>query len=387
MEFWEALELNGGIPLGDDLHPDAVMLTRQLDKINATLAAYNAAGPGRRRGASEELGELMIALPPLLWAYYKMRLGRTFNKRAVKKGLSSSVVYSNLFILVIFARVAVPRLLAANTVDELFDAAGAVGIPDRATLGSYLGNLERFDPVLKVACFTLAFIVEKVFMVTEFLPIQIGLKTVSPLIFGGVVQGALAAGFCETLAAATNFAIGKFFLAQRVSDFSLFGGEPWGKAKWFAKISKAAEQDGFKLALLLRLAPVLPLPFDSYWYLLGALPVKFLEFFAGHFIGCLKTCFLDASFGQLLLATVAPDNELVKSQAQSIVAAETFAFAVVAVLVSTVATRLINEVLELDTEEEEPEPEVFDPIGGLATVGDAPLVVKPAEPVVARRAD
>jgi len=29
--------------------------------------------------------------------------------------------------------------------------------------------------------------------------------------------------------------------------------------------SEAATDDGFRLVLLLRLAPVLPLPFDSYW--------------------------------------------------------------------------------------------------------------------------
>ncbi|CAE7208276.1 CPK1 [Symbiodinium sp. KB8] len=192
-------------------------------------------------------------------------------------------------------------------------------------------------------------------MLTEFLPIQIALKTLAPIIFGGLVQGALASAATETLAATSNFIIGRSFLADRLRGFSVFGSEPVGKASWFYSLERAAkdflmkakdgreacsvfsieavadqpllqfalQDDGARLTLLLRLAPVLPLPFDSYWYLLGALDVGLGDFAAAHFIGCLKT-------------------------AQQIVLVESIAFAVVAILVSTVATRLINELLGLE---------------------------------------
>ncbi|CAK9070969.1 unnamed protein product [Durusdinium trenchii] len=140
------------------------------------------------------------------------------------------------------------------------------------------------------------------------------------------------------------------FVEDKLEGFSVFGSEPLGKALWFNKLQKAAKEDGARLSLLLRLSPVLPIPFDSYWYLLGALPVELWDFAAAHFAGCLKTAFLDASFGMLLLTSVGNDGSVVQSQAQQIVLVESVAFAIVAVLVSTVATRLINELLGLDEE-------------------------------------
>eukprot|EP00913_Durusdinium_trenchii_P035201 g32931.t1 len=171
-----------------------------------------------------------------------------------------------------------------------------------------LQSIADYDTALKITLYIAAFIVEKLLMLTEFLPIQIALKTLAPIIFGGLVQ---------------------------------------------------VKEDGARLSLLLRLSPVLPIPFDSYWYLLGALPVELWDFAAAHFAGCLKTAFLDASFGMLLLTSVGNDGSVVQSQAQQIVLVESVAFAIVAVLVSTVATRLINELLGLDEEEpQEPPPKV-----------------------------
>lgn len=60
----------------------------------------------------------------------------------------------------------------------------------------------------------------------------------------------------------------------------------------------------------------------------------------------------------LLLTSVGNDGSVVQTQAQQIVLVESIAFAVVAVLVSTVATRLINELLGLDEVTPETEPKV-----------------------------
>jgi len=283
-----------------------------------------------------------------------MRFTSVFDKPPVKRGLSSTAVYANLALLAVFARVVAPRLLAADNLDEFFEAVQPLGVPDRASLMGILQSIAEYDPGVKILLYVAIFIVEKLFMLTEFLPIQIILKTLAPIIFGGLVQGALASAATETLAASCNFLIGRNFLKDQLESFSVFGSEPIGKAQWFTKLQKAAKEDGLRLALLLRLSPVLPIPFDSYWYLLGALPLKLTDFVIAHFAACLKTAFLDASFGMLLLTSVGNDGSVVQTQAQQIVLVESIAFAVVAVLVSTVATRLINELLGLD-EVQEPE--------------------------------
>lgn len=112
------------------------------------------------------------------------------------------------------------------------------------------------------------------------------------------------------------------------------------------RLEKAAEKDGFKLVLLLRLARILPLPFDSQWYILGALPVRLEQFFAAHWLGCLKTAFLDASIGLVLLSTAGV--EFADGASQNIIYAESAAFTVVAILVQTFATNLVKDILGLD---------------------------------------
>lgn len=99
------------------------------------------------------------------------------------------------------------------------------------------------------------------------------------------------------------------------------------------------------MTLLLRLSHILPVPFDSYWYILGALPVGVLEFVAAHWIGCLKTAFLDASLGLLLLTSVVNFDGAEK---QNIIVAESLGFAIVALLVQNFATTLVKDILGLE---------------------------------------
>jgi len=354
VEFWDALELWNAVPLKNDTHPDAVALQTQINSINKTLEEIQDARKIglRGTGASDRLGRLLEPLLGLTVAYYQMRIARTFSKRVVKKGLSSSVFYLSVGIAIFFFRVVLPRLLVAENLDDVFAAAELVGIPDRATLATGLEAIQAYDGLTKIACYVLAFLVEKLILLSDILPIQIALKTVSPVIFGGLLEGALASAFCETLAAFCNFLLGRAFLTQRLQDLSFFGSPPLKEATWYGALSRSAAQDGFRLVLLLRLAPILPLPFDSYWYMLGALPTPPVEFLFAHFLGCLKTAFLDASFGVLLLTSIDPGNMSLKSQTQQLVLVETAAFAIIAVLVGTVATRLINDMLELDEDEE-----------------------------------
>lgn len=345
--FFDALEIVNATPLRNDTAKEAVDFVAQLDLWNSSLREMkeDASRTGRvRPGANERVSALFSPLPGLALAYYRMRVTRTLSKPVIRKGLASGIVYGNVALIAFFLRVVAPRILAAGSSDELFKALGSVGVPDRTSLDAALDAVRAYDGTTKVLLYTLAFSLEKLTMVSDVLPIQIILKTVAPLLFGGLVQGALASAACETLGACCNFAVGRTFLTTRLREFAPFGGEPLGKASWFGAMERAAKEDGGRLVLLLRLAPVIPLPFDSYWYLLGALSVSLSEFAGGHFLGCLKTSFLDACFGELLLTTVAPDA--VQSQAQQIVLVETIAFTAVALLVSAVATRLASDLFD-----------------------------------------
>jgi len=359
-EFWDALEIWNAPSLREDKRPEAVELSQLLERVNATALKANAETGEAKTRTRQDLSDLLELLPSVTIAYYRMRFTSVFDKAPVKRGLSSTAVYANLALLAVFVRVVAPRLLAADNLDEFFEAVQPLGVPDRASLMSILQSVAGYDTVTKIGLYVLAFVAEKLFMLTEFLPVQIALKTLAPIIFGGLVQGALASAATETLAATSNFIIGRSFLTDRLRGFSVFGSEPVGKASWFHSLERAAKDDGARLTLLLRLAPVLPLPFDSYWYLLGALDVGLGDFAAAHFAGCLKTAFLDASFGMLLLTSVGNDGSAVQSQAQQIVLVESIAFAVVAILVSTVATRLINELLGLLDEDASREAESKD---------------------------
>eukprot|EP00438_Fugacium_kawagutii_P032770 Skav206039 [mRNA] locus=scaffold1314:510171:513430:- [translate_table: standard] len=165
---------------------------------------------------------------------------------------------------------------------------------------SILQSIADYDTVLKIVLYVAIFIVEKLCLNFVRL-LTLVLEKMC------LVQGALASAATETLAACCNFLIGRNFLKEtamtgapverkcmedQLEGFSVFGSEPLGKAQWFGKLQKAAKEDGLRLSLLLRLSPVLPIPFDSYWYreyLLGALPVGLWDFAIAHFAACLKT--------------------------------------------------------------------------------------------------
>lgn len=67
--------------------------------------------------------------------------------------------------------------------------------------------------------------------------------------------------------------------------------------------------------LLMRLAPLLPIPVDAHWYVAGTTPVRYWEFFAAHFIGTLKVAILDAYLGSLLLQVLSASRH---SEAQTL---------------------------------------------------------------------
>lgn len=345
-EFWDDLEVF--LPLEKDQAPEAVALMNQTKKVEKLTEEQDAllAKKSYLRGRSDEaLGDELNKLQNLSYEYWKMRVYRVFSKESVKQGFVSFLTYGNAIFILIFLRTVVPRLLVISSMDDFFGFANEIGVPSRQTLNDVIRNLASYGLPLKVGIYTLAFIFEKLTLISEILPVQVALKTMSPVVFGGLIPGALISATCETIGATVNFFIGRQFFFQRVRDFQLPGEPVLGDAPWFSRLEKAAETEGFKMTLLLRLSHILRVPFDSYWYILGALPVGVLEFVAAHWIGCLKTAFLDASLGLLLLTSVVNFDGAEK---QNIIVAESLGFAIVALLVQTFATTLVKDILGLE---------------------------------------
>jgi len=343
--YWEALELF--LPLDEDPSDEAVALVTQeqlIDQMREEQEAVVAKKSYMRVKADNELGAELGKMPGLVLSYWTMRITRILSKEKVREGFVSFLTYGNIIFIVLFLRTVVPRLLVVSSLDDLFAVANDVGMPSQNNLRAAIEYLQALDFGTKVALYTAAFVVEKLTLISEILPVQVGLKTISPLLFGGLVPGALISATCETVGAAVNFLVGRSLFTQKLKELSIFGGEPLGEAAWFGRLESAAERDGFQLSLLLRLAHILPLPFDSYWYILGALPVALPAFVAAHWVGCLKTAFLDASLGEVLLTSVGVEG----GPKQSFVVAETIAFTVVAILVQTTATGLAKDLLGLE---------------------------------------
>lgn len=349
-KFWDSFELF--LPIEEDSAPEAQELlnqTKLVDKMTQEQEDLLARKSYLRGKADQTLGKELDKLQGLVFAYWTMRLTRIVNKESIRKGFVSALTYGNVIFVAIFLRTVVPRLLLVTNMDDFLGIANEIGIPSKGNLLAAIDGLQQYDFLVKVACFTLAFIVEKVTLISEILPIQVGLKALAPVVFGGLVPGALVAATCETVGAMVNFFVGRTLLADRLRGIAFFGGPPVGESAWFGRLEGAAEKNGFQLTLLLRLSHILPIPFDSYWYILGSLPVRAVDFVAAHWLGCLKTSFLDACLGVLLLtsAGLSMDGE----EKQQIIFAESIGFAVVAFLVQTFATGLAKDILGLEDEE------------------------------------
>jgi len=276
-----------------------------------------------------------------------MCFGRIFNKDSVKKGFVSVLPHGNFILIAIFLRTVVPRLLLVSNMGDFLAVASEIGTPGKSNLVAALESLQSHDLLPKLGLYTLAFIVEKVMLISEVLPLQVCLKTIAPVLFGGLLPGALLSSTAETVGAAVNFFIGRAFFTQRVRALTFFWDtKPLGEAPWFGRLERAAEKDGFKLTFLLRLSHILPIPFDACWYILGALPVRPWEFVAAHWLGCLKTAFLDACLGMLLLTSAG--LSVGGEETQHIIAAKSIAFAVVAFLLQSFATKLAKDILGLE---------------------------------------
>jgi len=308
--------------------PEAVALNAKLEALKADPKAVS-------------LTELLS----MTGEYYGASYDRIMSRPAVKEGLPLIFSAANASIVLLLLRLLLPRLLAIESMNDLYDFAPELGLPSKTELMQYIEYAQNMDYATKFLLFLLVICIEKVTLIGEFIPVGIVLPSISPVLFGGVIEGTLISAFCATFGSSINFVIGKNFLYERVLDLEIFGQPPVKNTTWYRALSANIEKDGFKAALLLRLAPVLPIPIDAHWYVSGCTPLKLPTFFCAYFVGALKATFLDAYLGSLLTSGLAGE-EAVSGSTRVIVIVETVAILLVSVLVTQYALGLFNEMMQ-----------------------------------------
>eukprot|EP00438_Fugacium_kawagutii_P003891 Skav214796 [mRNA] locus=scaffold3312:69078:77592:+ [translate_table: standard] len=167
------------------------------------------------------------------YEYWKMRIYRVFSKESVKQGFVSFLTYGNAIFILIFLRTVVPRLLVISSMDDFFGFANEIGVPNRQTLNDVIRNLSSYDSFFKVGIYTLAFIFEKLTLISEILPVQVALKTMSPVVFGGLIPGALVAATCETIGATSTSSSAETSSFNVCASFSCPGSRFWATRPGF----------------------------------------------------------------------------------------------------------------------------------------------------------
>jgi uncharacterized membrane protein YdjX (TVP38/TMEM64 family) len=344
------------------------------DKMAEAVALNSALDETAKLDSLESQLGRMASLANLTLSYYKAAGSRIANAPAVQSRMDGVFVAVNGVIVLLVLRLFLPRLLAIQTMQDLYDFAPELGLPSRAELLSYVDYAQSMDYATKLVLFLLVIIVEKLTLVGEFLPVGIVLPAISPLLFGGVLEGTVISAACAAIGSSANFLVAQKFLRERALKLELFGQPPVGQAKWFTALSRNIEKDGFRAALLLRLAPVLPIPIDAHWYVCGLTPLKLTEFLPAYFLGALKATFLDAYLGSMLVGAALETDELAASS-KGVLVAETLTIVTISVLVSQFATQIFSEMMSEEGFERESGSSAGGPDGravAAADIGNAP---------------
>jgi uncharacterized membrane protein YdjX (TVP38/TMEM64 family) len=112
------------------------------------------------------------------------------------------------------------------------------------------------------------------------------------ILFGGILQGAVASAFGATVGSSVAFAMAKLDTPVRKKALEIVDENPSLRG-----IEKVVAKDGLKAILTLRLAPVLPIPIGVYNYVYGVTNVPYFDFAGGIFLGSLKPYLLDSYLG------------------------------------------------------------------------------------------
>jgi uncharacterized membrane protein YdjX (TVP38/TMEM64 family) len=283
-------------------------------------------------------------LADLTGAYYGASFNRIFDSPAVKDALPTLFTAANGALVLLVLRVLLPRLLAIETMGDLSDFAPELGLPSREDLLGYVELANDMSFATKVVLFLIVITLEKVLLVGDFVPVGVVLPAISPILFGGVLEGTVISAACAALGSTVNFLLAKLFLKEKALQLEVFGQPPVGESAWFTALGRNIEKDGFKAALFLRLAPVLPIPIDAHWYVCGLTPLKTWEFTSAYFVGALKATFLDAFLGSMLCSAAIGSDEIAEGS-RAIIVVETVAIVAVSVLVSQFATQVFAEMM------------------------------------------
>ena len=152
-----------------------------------------------------------------------------------------------------------------------------------------LSVTESMDPLVRLALFSLAWTVIKVFC---FDAGGVVLALASGILFGGVLQGAVVSAFGATVGSSVAFALAKLDTPVRTKALEVVEKNPSLKG-----IERVVAEDGLKAILTLRLAPILPIPIGLYNYVYGVTNVPYFDFAGGIFLGSLKPYLLDSYLG------------------------------------------------------------------------------------------
>jgi len=156
-------------------------------------------------------------------------------------------------------------------------------------LETVLTTAETMDPATKALLFAAAWTAVKV---TCFDAGGVALALAAGILFGGVIQGALASAAAATLGSCAAYALAKQETPFREKALQLLDDYPSLRG-----IEKVVARDGLKAVLTLRLAPVLPIPIGLYNYVYGVTNVPIGQFAGGIFLGSLKPYLLDSYLG------------------------------------------------------------------------------------------
>jgi uncharacterized membrane protein YdjX (TVP38/TMEM64 family) len=159
----------------------------------------------------------------------------------------------------------------------------------KENLDKVLTTAETMDPIQKLVLFTAAWTAVKVLCVDAG---GIVLALASGILFGGVLQGAVASAGAATVGSCAAFGLAKLDTPVRKKALELLDEYPSLRG-----IEKVVARDGLKAILTLRLAPVLPIPIGMYNYVYGVTNVPLLDFCSGIFLGSLKPYLLDSYLG------------------------------------------------------------------------------------------
>jgi len=210
-------------------------------------------------------------------------------------------------------------------------------------MNQILDFAETVDPLLKGGLFCLAWTLVKVLC---FDAGGIVLALSAGILFGGVLQGAIASAFAATVGSSVAFAMAKLDTPVRKKALEVVEDNPSLRG-----IEKVVAEDGLKAILTLRLAPVLPIPLGMYNYVYGVTNVPYFDFAGGIFLGSLKPYLLDSYLGYFGKSLV-DGSAAAEGGIQDVLLLVALGFSV---LIGVFASQLAGETWEAVIAEEEAE--------------------------------